>query len=368
MKNKNANFIFKFFCKKNPCVAAFLNATLFHFAIISLEKAAWKFYNQIMKKQSAFFAILFVFAAALFAQGSWQFESDLDFIYYSENNFISGSDHFSPVSGILRSVGLQETFCATYVIPTPFGEGALVQDNNVSLGAKLLLSPVTIMPTVSVSFTPIAFFNVSAGAAIGTGWQLFGGTFEGFLGHDGKSEYKQFDAFQTWLYQFWGNATLMFDMAAVLPGEWNHIVALASFDFRYWGIAGEHSGTEVFKWQNTANLAQGTRFDINVLVGYQMPITLSMVGINFEWSGYFDGDKAFGKAHENFNGDFVQVDINPLVQLSFTKKDVLTIMLNFSSRRSFEERHEKEGEEIFLHYSGREWFFNMAAFRWTHTF
>lgn len=321
-----------------------------------------------MKKQFARFAIFFIFVAAISAQSTWQFESNLDFIYYPESDFVSGSNHFAPVSGIFKSVGLQETFCAKYVIPTPFGESAFVKDNNISLGANLIFSPVTIMPTVSVSFTPIAFLNLSAGAAIGTGWQLFGGTFEGFLGHDGKGEYKQFDAFQTWLYQFWGNATLMFDAAAIFPGEWNHVVALASFDFRYWGIAGEHSGTEVFKWQNTANLAQGARFDINLLVGYQMPITISMVGINFEWSGYFKGDEAFGKNYETFNGDFVQVDINPLAQISFTQKDILTIMLNFSSRRSFKERHEKEAEEIFLHYAGREWFFNMLAFRWTHKF
>ncbi|MCH5282115.1 MAG: hypothetical protein J1E59_00490 [Treponema sp.] len=321
-----------------------------------------------MRKHFSRFAILFVFAAAISAQGGWNFESNLDFIYYPESDFVSGSTHFAPVSGIFKSVGLQETFCANYVIPTPFGEGALVKDSNVSLGASLIFSPVTIMPTFSVSFAPIAFLNLSAGAAIGTGWQLFNGTFEGFLGHDGKDEYKQFDGFRTWLYQFWGNATLMFDVAAVAPGEWNHVVALASFDFRYWGILGEHSGIEVFKWQNTANLAQGVRFDINVLVGYQMPIKLSMVGINFEWSGYFKGNEAFGKKYEDFNGDFVQVDINPLAQISFTEKDILTIMLNFSSRRSFKEDHQKEGGELSLHYSGREWFFNMVAFRWTHKF
>lgn len=321
-----------------------------------------------MKKHFARFAIVFLFAAAISAQGSWQFDSNLDFIYYPESDFLSGSSHFAPISGIFKSVGLQETLGAKFIIPTPFGESFLFRDNNVSLGANLIVSPVTMMPAFSVSFTPIAFLNLSAGAAIGTGWSLFGGTFEGFLGHDGKGEYKQFEAFRTWLCQFWGNATLMFDVAAVCPGEWNHIVALASFDFRYWGVVGEHGDIAVFKWQNTANLAQGTRFDINLLLGYQMPIKLSMVGINLEWSGYFKGDEAFGKEYEDFNGNFVQMDINPLAQIAFTKKDTLTVMLNFSSRRSFEESHEKEGEEVFLNYAGREWFFNMVAFRWTHKF
>ena len=68
-----------------------------------------------------------------------------------------------------------------------------------------------------------------------------------------------------------------------------------------------------------------------------------------------------------FDGAFASISLSPLFQFSFGDKDSLICLLDFSSRRSFEESNSAY-EDVRLHTVGREWYFRRVAFSYTHKF
>lgn len=64
----------------------------------------------------------------------------------------------------------------------------------------------------------------------------------------------------------------------------------------------------------------------------------------------------------------MEFGISPLCQFTFTDKDMLTVMVNFKTRRSFKESHDSSKVEPNLTYDGYEWFLNRIVFSYAHKF
>lgn len=300
-----------------------------------------------------------------FGKPFWKFVSTTDLAYYPKSEFKSGGDHFSTFSGFYERFEARETADAIFTIPFHFGKNKLFQGNKIALTSSVAITPVSIFPKASISITPIAFFTASFGAGIGTAWELLG--VKSISRYDArKKEYVQMDAFKTWFYSVWSNFTFMFDTGAIFPGEWNHVVAVASFEFSYSGLLNADEEFTLYKWQTNDHQMKSGKYNYFFLLGYQMPLKLNLVGINVELSGFYDKD--LEPLYSAFKGSFMQIDIGPMAQVKITEKDSATFMIGFSSRRSFEEEHSEKNEEPLLHHSGREWFFNRLAIRWIHNF
>lgn len=97
-----------------------------------------------------------------------------DFAWYQKSGFVSGGLHYAPFTGLYDGLQLRTTFNAAYKIPVLTGKNPLVQGNNITFTGSFELSPISVMPKFSVSFTPMAFISLSAGCMAGTGWELFG--------------------------------------------------------------------------------------------------------------------------------------------------------------------------------------------------
>jgi hypothetical protein len=291
-----------------------------------------------------------------------------DFAWYTASSFRSGADHFAPVTGFYDAIQVRTTLNGSYRIPVsiPFlpETNMLFADNNVTFTGGLELTPVSFMPSLSVSFTPAAFIVFSAGGMAGTGWDLLG--IQGMSEYNTSArEYENLAPFKSWYLCGWANGTFMFDTAALWPGDWHHIVMVASYDVEYKTLTGAKS--TVWDWQTTKNCADGWQYDQYYLLGYQMPGVISLAGVSAELYGHYTAAD-YGEIADTFCGDFMTVEICPLMQLTLSKSDTLFVMLDFKARRSFKENHTSEDEEPLLTYTGREWYFQRAALRWKHTF
>lgn len=321
--------------------------------------------------------VILIFFAALFAETAFSQETgksplDLsmttDFAWYTASAYRSGNTHFAPVTGLYDGIQARTTVSASYRIPVALPglpeDSMLFRDNNVMFTGELELTPVSLMPKVSVSFTPVAFLTFSAGGMAGTGWEL--------LGIQGMSEYnsaaRKYDSltpFKSWYLCGYANGTFMFDTAALWPGDWHHIIMVASYEIEYKTLTGTSS--TVWDWQTTKNCADGWQYDQYYLLGYQMPGVVSLVGISAELYGHYNAAD-YGEIADTFGGDFMTVEICPLAQLTLSSRDTVFVMLNFKARRSFKENHTSEDDEPQLTYDGREWYFQYAGLRWKHTF
>lgn len=301
----------------------------------------------------------------------WKFYEQTAGAYYFKSDYVSGGDHFAPITGLFNSFELKTTFNAECKIPAPLGKHFLLKDSNVRIKTAFELCPVTVRPLVSVSFTPLPFLVFSTGASIGTGWSAFG--FKGLckLDENGKIikksiEYENLTPFGNYYYDFWFSGLFQFDTGAIFPGDWTHAVMQASYTVSYVGVTGVDDG-KIWLWQLVGNNCNGWRYTANFVLGYQMPLPLSMIAVNTNVYALFNSDD-YGIYSSSYNGDFTNVTISPMLKFDFSKKDSLFVLFEFKKRRSFEEEHSESKEEIFLTYSGAEWFFNRIAFSWTHVF
>ena len=299
------------------------------------------------------------------------FSLTADFAYYPKAAPVAvgspddGLSRFAPSTHIYSGVEARVTGKYSYVIPTPFGDNPLVKGNNVTLTPALELTPVSLAPQFFVSFTPIAFLRFTASAQVGTGWEFIGIQGMGEL-DNAVDGYDSLTPFKHYFYEFKWSNLFQFDLGAVLPGDWTHVVMQASYDIMYTGLSGVSSGTP-WIWQASGEKVTGWNYYSNIIVGYQMPLVLQTVGCQFELSGYYD-KHSFDSVFSDWNPTFMKVCINPVFILQFTKKDALTIQFRFASRRGFSEKAGDAKTAFALDYNGREWFFDRIALSYNHVF
>ena len=323
-----------------------------------------------MRKTKLLFSILCtVITFSVAAENTFDFYSVTDFGYYPKSDVVSGGTHFAPVTGPYSGIEARETLKAVYTIPTP-GNNFLTEGNKISFEGALALTPVSLTPKFSVSYTPVAFLNLSAGAEIGTGWEILG--IKSMSCYDKEeAEYKQQDAFGTYFYKFWACPTVMFDLAAVWPGDWHHVVAVASWELNYSALAGADDDDELFQWETTPGKKAGAGISQNYILGYQMPYKLNLVGLKFNVDGYLF--KNIDDQYRKYKIDYKTYSLAGVFSVQFTEKDSLFGLVEFRTRRSYEEfsKYHDDGEskyEPLMEYSGHEWYFQRVGFSYTHKF
>jgi hypothetical protein len=285
--------------------------------------------------------------------------------YYPKVDHKSGSSHFSGVSGVYESAELVTEFDAVYTLPFMQGEDDLTKDNYAAFKLGLELSPVTIAPVASATISPIAFLELAIGGTVGTGWNI-SDIFQGMAKYnESKPEYKDMTPFAHWYLYGWASACLMFDFAEIWEGDWHHIVATATYKAGYQKLTGTNA--DVWLWQATEGLASGWIYEQEYVLGYQMPLKVSMIAIGTTLSGHYKSSD-FGKYASSYKGDFMTIDIWPSAEITLGAKDKLYVLADFQSRRSFHEKYDNTEHEPLMTYSGREWIFYSLAVQWKHVF
>lgn len=324
-------------------------------------------------KKAIVFAALFFSAVFLFAQeeikSPHRFSLFTDFAYYPYSDMVAGhGERFAPITGPSDGVLFGVTASYDYTIPLP-GSNFLTKDNNLKLGAECQVSPATFKPRIFASWTPVAFFVLNAGFTAGTGWPCLGS--QGLAAYNTASgKYDDLTPFANWYGEFSVGGTFQFDVAALWPGDWHHIVFLASYDFHIGGLSGQRNG-HPWCWEANYAKVNGPWYYSNIILGYQMPLKLSMVGFQAEFSGYYS-DSQFDSKYKDFDGNFCNMMLSPLLMFSFTKKDMLYVLFTFERRRGFDSKQGtyagREQNPLEMRCSGGEWYFKRIALRYIHNF
>jgi hypothetical protein len=299
-------------------------------------------------------------------ENTWSGNVVTDFAYYPKSAYVTGDLHFAPITGPFSGVEGRVTGNIQYKIPTPFGDNPLVSGNSFRIGGFLEFSPVSLASGFSFSFSPIAFLDFSAGASMGTGWDFIG--LHGMATYNPVSkEYDVITPFTAYRYDLWAQGLFQFDLAALVPGEWNHVVTVASFKIQNIGLTKGSADGNPWMYQTIGEQVNGLKYYSSIILGYQMPLLLQTIGVQTEFEGYFDSDN-YNEAYSAMKGDFCKISISPVAILEFSPTDSLIIQPSFSSRRSFSETQSIAAQGLLLTYAGREWFFNRLALRYTHKF
>lgn len=119
-------------------------------------------------------------------------------------------------------------FIQDFRFPLLQGAGPLTEGNNLTGTVRAEVTPVSLNVLGTITFTPVAFFQLYAGGRAGSGWNMPLGNGIGINRrkgvHDAEIEGGAFDGL-LWAGQ--AGATVQFDLAAVMPGDWHHLVIVA---------------------------------------------------------------------------------------------------------------------------------------------
>ncbi|GHV70954.1 hypothetical protein AGMMS49928_20750 [Spirochaetia bacterium] len=226
-----------------------------------------------MRQTKAKFRLLSDFSPLLFA---------LVFLFFS-------SALFAETEIALQISSLPEaklSFTQSFVFPFLRGEGPLTAENNLKAAFSAEVSPVSVNGKAEFTLTPIAFFQLVAGGFIGSGWNMVLGNGIGFnepVGTPGglprESEISG-TPFEGLFWDLHTGAALQFDLAAIFPGDWNHLVFRTYHEGRYRAFTNADSG-DSWVYETATENRNGFRYYGNFLLGYQMPASplLNTVGL-----------------------------------------------------------------------------------------
>jgi hypothetical protein len=254
----------------------------------------------------------------------------------------------------------------SHTIRVPFlaGRGLLTRDNNVTFSIAGALTPVSTRLELGATLTPLAFLNVYVGCMAGTGWDI--GLFNGMgLNADG-SGVPESASLKGGVLKSWIGATLQFDLAALIPGDWTHVVTMLSPRFQYAWFSRADRGQA---WMFEADIGEnfnGWKLLGSYFLGYQMPLALDMVGLLLET------DQNLGYVRElsplaggGWGSDFLLITISPVFDFKLSKRSSLAVLFQFRRERMYDEDSVFYAYYQNRHYTGTYWDFYRVAFSYS---
>lgn len=319
-----------------------------------------------LKNAFLFVAALLLSQSSVFAaKEGFSFWTKTEGAYYFKSDYETGGDHFSEVVGPYDGAEIRTLLFADYTIPTPLGDHFLLRDAHLMVEGAFELTPVSVRPMLKLFFWPFPFLGFDVGGSYGTGWNI--GDLHGLsVMNQQTQEYERLDPFSAFHYDCWVEGIFQFDTGVIFPGDFTHVVALINYQLIYAGLSGVKKN-DVWEWQESEHQVDGLQYYFGAILAYQLPYFVYRIGVFGEFMGYFDSDD-YGKFSDTYDGDFMKIEMSPFVELKFSEKTSLIILLGFNKRRSFSEEHSDVDEELFLTKTGSEWIFDRLAFRWSHDF
>jgi hypothetical protein len=228
----------------------------------------------------------------------------------------------------------------SFVFPFLQGSGPLTSDNNIAavLGAEF--SPVSLNGKAEIIWTPAAFFLLSGGGLAGSGWNMALGNGIGINKPEDEDESAakprkaiiDGTPFDGLLWRAWGAGTLQFDLAAVIPGDWNHILFQSRQELRYAAYSRAKPGES---WVYEADFGEnqnGLVYYASYVLAYQMPLSpvLDTVGFMAE----LDKSLYNTPGGESWGENLGKWTFSGLFNFSFTPRFSTALVIQMQTRRN----------------------------------
>jgi hypothetical protein len=198
------------------------------------------------------------------------------------------------------------------------------------------LTPVSTRLELETTLTPIAILNVYAGTMFGTGWdiRLFNGM---GLNTDG-SGVPEPSSLRGLVVKLWTGGTFQFDLGALVPGEWTHLVAFVRPKLQYACFSrAEKREAWMFEADSGENF-NGYELLCTYFLGYQMPLILDTVGVLLETRQNLGYVKDLSTMNSGgWGSDFVWITIGPVLNFALSEKSSLSVLIQFRRGRLYDE-------------------------------
>lgn len=184
-----------------------------------------------------------------------------------------------PAAVTAQSNELAFTFATTLETQLKYTHSLELADG---LGAQLWASasPVSTKLGLKGRWLPLPFLVFSAEATAGTAWNIpiaNGLMFNKLSAEPPKQDLVPAD-FDGLVWSVEAGGTFQFDLAAIVPGDWNHVVFLTYHGAKYRAFTAASAYESWLFEADTGENRNGWNYYGNAFLGYQMPLWLNTIG------------------------------------------------------------------------------------------
>jgi hypothetical protein len=183
------------------------------------------------------------------------------------------------------------------------GSGFLTSGNNLRTALSYNVTPVSMNAGLDLILTPVAFAQLKAGSSIGTGWNC---AFLDIAPHAWGLNKPQTDGsglingepFEAAIWALYGGGVLQFDLGAVIPGDWTHVLFQTDHQINYRANTLAGAGDSWSHENDGGENRNGFNYYGSYVLGYQMPAFPVLKTIAFmaemKLKLYAEQDSAYG--------------------------------------------------------------------------
>ena len=229
-------------------------------------------------------------------------------------------------------------FTQRFSFPFFQGSSPLTEDNNIAFALTAEISPISLNGLAEAVWTPIAFFQLAAGGRIGSGWNIniFGADVYGIglnrADANGKSE-NSGSAFDGLLWKAQGGGAVQFDLAAIVPGDWHHVVFRSYHEINHKGYTRAAKNESWYFENDAGENCNGFNYYGNFLLGYQMPIFFNFIAFLAEMDLYLYDTTG----RESWGDELLRWTFSGIFGFDITKKFSISATAQFRTQRNFNE-------------------------------
>ena len=256
-------------------------------------------------------------------------------VHENKNGFNSSNEIILQISTLPEA---KLGFTKRFNFPFLQGGSPLTAYNNISLALTAEISPISLNGIAEIVWTPIAFFQLSTGGRIGSGWniELFGSEIYG-IGVNRANDIGEAEnigsAFDGLLWKTQFGAAVQADLAAVFPGDWNHVVFRSYHEINYSGYTNATAGESWYFESDFGENINGFNYYGNFVIGYQMPIFLNFIGFLTEMNLYL-----YNTPERSIWGDDkIRWVFSNILNFGITKQFGVTLITQFCTLRNYQE-------------------------------
>lgn len=170
-----------------------------------------------------------------------------------------------------------------FKIPLMRFDNPLMKDNHINFKIGAEISPITCGAVTGISWVPAAFIELYTEATVGSGWKIT----DDLIGiginenNAGKTNFKP-HILTNAVYSFSLGGALQFDLAAVIPHDWSHVVFRMDQTALYHAMSSVSSETSWIYKDDDGQNRNGWKYQASYLIGYKMPIFLDLAALKID--------------------------------------------------------------------------------------
>ena len=176
-------------------------------------------------------------------------------------------------------VGVTQSF----KVPFMQFDNPLTKDNNINFKIGAEITPITTEGKFNITWTPIAFLELYTESRIGSGWKLTNELLGAAINeNNGGKTNKTPINFSKAVYSFALGGAFQFDLGAVIPHDWSHVIFKTDHYALYKAMTGVNSETSWLYQADYGENRNGWRYMSSYVIGYKLPLFLDLIAMKID--------------------------------------------------------------------------------------